>query len=675
MVSYLSSHHSDAYSLLGSPFPEERDLEPLQEWTEPSSPSPTTTWSSELSSSSPYSSSSKSLPITPSPIPTPTPRSVSRSPDSTSITSSSTSSVATARPRLTLPNLQPALDALRDQLNGRWDQRLDKILDGLRDQRPAAPDNTRLLERVDRIENLLQQLLQQPRSRPPPDILRDEGLPESDDYESTSSDGTLRRFRDLLNEFNGDRVGNGVAQPCRRCPGPLGTNMYNDVVRASRCPDIIIILSIPISSLLCPMDLVRLSLNRAPIQMPVPQTAGPSLAQQLEEILSSGMNVAAPTVQAPPPLVPFSNQPAGHRPRSPSPVSLRDILDRRPGTEPPFHRDYPDWPARPPRVRRRPRQPQFSQATSDVSGPPVVPGPFPPAGGPTTHGPPPARPPPPPVELVIPGAGIPPLPIVSRNAGYLAPGELHICRCRWTAVVQLPPGFENLAEILRENRLAQLATVDQQRELMRYMRGLNEWLERDVHDRQAELRGVFARVEQLANYVRNVGEGVAQRPGEPPSMSSESSSSEEGGPPFPQPMMGMPQPQTGPGFPPPGFVQGQPGGHAPVIPPLYPDRTPQPGYSPVIPGMPAPIVVNQPGPVITDLSGYPPLGGPGPMPMPIQPGRHEEPFFIPPSHLSLPRNTVHHVPPPGGQPGPTIIRVDASDASTSVTSSDRRTPL
>ena len=44
----------------------------------------------------------------------------------------------------------------------------------------------------------------------------------------------------------------------------------------------------------------------------------------------------------------------------------------------------------------------------------------------------------------------------------------------------------------QENRLAQLATVDQQRELMRYMRGLNEWLERDVYDRQSELRGVVA---------------------------------------------------------------------------------------------------------------------------------------------------------------------------------------
>lgn len=50
---------------------------------------------------------------------------------------------------------------------------------------------------------------------------------------------------------------------------------------------------------------------------------------------------------------------------------------------------------------------------------------------------------------------------------------------------------------MQENRLAQLATVDQQRELMRYMRGLNGWLERDVRDRQSELRGVIARVDQL----------------------------------------------------------------------------------------------------------------------------------------------------------------------------------
>jgi hypothetical protein len=61
--------------------------------------------------------------------------------------------------------------------------------------------------------------------------------------------------------------------------------------------------------------------------------------------------------------------------------------------------------------------------------------------------------------------------------------------------------------LFQENRLAQLATVDQQRELMRYMRGLNEWLERDVHNRQSELWGVVARVDQLRDDIRGIRTG------------------------------------------------------------------------------------------------------------------------------------------------------------------------
>ena len=38
---------------------------------------------------------------------------------------------------------------------------------------------------------------------------------------------------------------------------------------------------------------------------------------------------------------------------------------------------------------------------------------------------------------------------------------------------------------------------------MRYMRGLNEWLERDVYDRQSELR-VVTRVEQLSHDIRGI---------------------------------------------------------------------------------------------------------------------------------------------------------------------------
>ena len=42
-----------------------------------------------------------------------------------------------------------------------------------------------------------------------------------------------------------------------------------------------------------------------------------------------------------------------------------------------------------------------------------------------------------------------------------------------------------------------LTALEQVRELMRYMNTLNEWLGRDVEDRQAELRGISARIDQL----------------------------------------------------------------------------------------------------------------------------------------------------------------------------------
>jgi hypothetical protein len=38
------------------------------------------------------------------------------------------------------------------------------------------------------------------------------------------------------------------------------------------------------------------------------------------------------------------------------------------------------------------------------------------------------------------------------------------------------------------------------------MRGLNEWLERDVIDRQNELRSVVARVDELRDHILNMQE-------------------------------------------------------------------------------------------------------------------------------------------------------------------------
>jgi hypothetical protein len=50
-----------------------------------------------------------------------------------------------------------------------------------------------------------------------------------------------------------------------------------------------------------------------------------------------------------------------------------------------------------------------------------------------------------------------------------------------------------------------LASLEQQRELMRYMNSLNDWLGHDVEDRQAELHGVSARIDRLAEDLNRLG--------------------------------------------------------------------------------------------------------------------------------------------------------------------------
>jgi hypothetical protein len=50
-----------------------------------------------------------------------------------------------------------------------------------------------------------------------------------------------------------------------------------------------------------------------------------------------------------------------------------------------------------------------------------------------------------------------------------------------------------------------LASLEQQRELMRYMNSLNEWLGHDVQDRHEELRSVSDRLDQLREDVNRLG--------------------------------------------------------------------------------------------------------------------------------------------------------------------------
>lgn len=50
-----------------------------------------------------------------------------------------------------------------------------------------------------------------------------------------------------------------------------------------------------------------------------------------------------------------------------------------------------------------------------------------------------------------------------------------------------------------------LASLEQQRELMMYMNSLNKWLGHNVEDRQAELRGVTARIDELRGDLNRLG--------------------------------------------------------------------------------------------------------------------------------------------------------------------------
>lgn len=84
---------------------------------------------------------------------------------------------------------------------------------------------------------------------------------------------------------------------------------------------------------------------------PLPAHAGPSMARQLEDILSRG-NITSMTSIDAPRIVPFSYQPAdrGERMRSPSPVSM-DTLPLRPVTVPIIHEYIAPPPLPPQRLR------------------------------------------------------------------------------------------------------------------------------------------------------------------------------------------------------------------------------------------------------------------------------------------------------------------------------------
>ncbi|KAG5219489.1 PH domain-containing protein [Salix suchowensis] len=571
MVSYLSSHHSDDFSLYGgSPVVEERELEPAmeEEWRIPS-PQSSTTSSSSLSSSSPYSSSSTSLP---------TPHSIASTPPvpslvshSTSTSTTSTSSTSTVRARPAFPNLAPALDGIRDKLNALWDGQLstNHILDELRAHRPGMPEpagpDIEMHNRLHRIEGLVQSLLDRPIQQPP-------------------------------------------APPFPQ-PRYIAINRDSQRMTALKPPALTAVLTILTVSSMPLMTYVQPP--EPHIQMPIPQTAGPSLAQQLEEILSSTAPVPPSVVQGPPPLVPFSYQPIGTRPRSASPLSLRDML-RRPGTEPPLPhiRDIPPPSRTGRRVRAHPRRRYslYSQARSEE---PLYQSPSSWSCSLSTT----AR------------RGSDTRTSLSRKRHHRQRSSPGWYRPSPPSVVPPPPVLDQPAQ--------QRATT-QQRTYLPMPAG--------------PLVAIALTVPPVNPTVLSTTNAMQM----PIPQSGPA-------PPMPVPQTGMPQPMFTPY--PPGFVPV--GG---VIPPVVPDHSPPyDNGRPVIPDMHAPIVINQP-PVIP--GGYhQPMGMPPPGMMSVHDEQPVRPYI--PPEPSASGSPPYQVRPPGGY-GPTIVRVPASEPSSSGGSSTHR---
>jgi hypothetical protein len=63
--------------------------------------------------------------------------------------------------------------------------------------------------------------------------------------------------------------------------------------------------------------------------------------------------------------------------------------------------------------------------------------------------------------------------------------------------------YDRLFNFVQGNSNSQDVVADQQHEIIRYLGGLNTWLERDVIDRQFELRALTERMDQLRDELLN----------------------------------------------------------------------------------------------------------------------------------------------------------------------------
>ena len=280
-ISFLSSYHSDDLSLMESePFIEQ----PPSLLSTPISSSPP---SSSIRSSPSSSPSSRTLPLTPiSQSPPSSGEYLSRTsteitqrpPTSVSPTPSVVSS-ATVRPRATgidreaLNRIRETLDGVKAQTDDLRDGQLwtNNVLDELRQHCP--PDNTELVERLQRLEDLINrpgEAQRQPRAPTPVESLFDSGSDIS---------STIRRLRERWEGLRQD-----------------------------------------------PQTLIA----------PTPVRPRTSLDDMMADLLRPPQPPAPPQIQPPPAFIPLTFRPdaRGPRPRSASPTLLTELPPIRPHTVP-----------------------------------------------------------------------------------------------------------------------------------------------------------------------------------------------------------------------------------------------------------------------------------------------------------------------------------------------------
>lgn len=311
--SYLSSHHSDD-DLLEESYLDMPPSPPLWSSSVESDETIESPSPSTYTSSSPGSSSSPPLPPS-SPSP-----------------SSSMTETETVRPIPPPPDVLGPLSAIQEQLNALQDGQVltNELLGTLRDRPiPVPEDHTaELTDRLHRIEDLLRDLLGREHPRAPQVVIERAPTEPSEVAESisgsTSSEGRMQaidHLRDILRNIGG------------------GTEPH--------------------------------------MPIPVAPTVGPSLSQQLDEILSAGSALPPLQIQHPPPFIPFVFEPTDRsRLRSTSPISI-ETLPTRPYTEPPLpepvYRD-PRGPGRRRTVSRRvPPRPEGTVPQGPSDFPPQEP--------------------------------------------------------------------------------------------------------------------------------------------------------------------------------------------------------------------------------------------------------------------------------------------------------------